>query len=98
MEFNKILIGRMAASVMKEMLSTCKLGPFLCLPEDEKRIDEFERVARANAPKGENAPLEAAPGTLLSALLNNFEDAERFQANKNFFIKNNIFKNLYLVN
>ncbi|KAL7073177.1 hypothetical protein ACQ4LE_007532, partial [Meloidogyne hapla] len=80
MELHKILIGRMASSVIKEMLSTCKLGSFLCLPEDGKFDEEFERVAKANAPKGEDGPLEAAPGTLLSALFSNFEDAERFQA------------------
>ncbi|CAK5026489.1 unnamed protein product [Meloidogyne enterolobii] len=79
MEFNKILIGRMASSVIKEMLLTCKLGPFLCLPENVG-FDEFERVAKVNSPKGEDGPLAAAPSTLLSALFNKIEDVERFQS------------------
>jgi hypothetical protein len=79
MELNRILIGRMASSIIREMLSSCKLGSYLCLPEDGSRNVEFERVAHANAPKGEDGPLIAASGTLLSALFSNFEDAERFQ-------------------
>ena len=68
----------MASSVIKEMLLTCKLGPFLCLPENGG-FDEFERVAKVNSPKGEDGPLAAAPSTLLSALFNKMEDVERFQ-------------------
>ena len=77
MELNKILVGRMAARLLRTMLVECGLGPFLAIPSN--RIDEFQRIAEKNAPEGEDGPLAIEPSTALAALFNNAEDAKKFQ-------------------
>lgn len=65
MELHRILVGRMAAPVVRCMLHDCGLGPLLAVRADAQRIDEFERIALANAPKGHDGPLGIEPSTAL---------------------------------
>jgi hypothetical protein len=67
----------MAAQLLRTMLVECGLGPYLALRPD--RINEFDRVASANAPRGKDCPLDIQPSTALCALFDSPTEAAQFQ-------------------
>jgi len=76
-ELRKILVGRFAPSILEVMLSECQLHPYLELPSTAN-LTEFRRVADANTDPN-TGKLNVEPSTVLATLLENRQEAEKFQ-------------------